>query len=200
MNRYAAFAEPWRQHEMSMDLRHAEAIGRFIRHLQSPARVVEVGCCYGVSTAEVLAACEESGAVALLIDVAFTESVKRMVTESVDRVSVGMTCDHSAACLGRCADGESVVILDGDHRRSYMELEDEILSDVRPRAIVLHDITSHRLDCDGPRWFMHKWQAMRYFLTVDCLPREGERTDRGIAFLCRSTEDAFAARFACAGC
>lgn len=197
MNRYAEFAEPWRQHEMSMDVRHAGMVGRFLRGLGGLKSVVEVGCCYGVSTAEVLDACEQSGAQCTLIDLAFTQSVVKMLAAACNRVRVSMASDHSAAVLGKHLSEECVLLLDGDHRRVYMELEDEILAKTPPRALILHDITSHRPDCDGPRWMLHRWQAKGYLAAVDYMPRDGERTERGLGILCRDAADAGIARAAC---
>lgn len=190
MNRYAAFAEPWRHHEMSMDLRHAAAIGRFLSSLPMLSSVVEVGCCFGVSTAEVLAACESQRASLTLIDIAFQDSIRQMVAAAAGSVAVTMSADPSASVLARYATPQSAVILDGDHRQSYMELEDEILVKVQPRAIILHDVISFRPDTDGPRWFLHRWQSRGYLVAIDYLPREGERTDRGLAILCSSPADA----------
>jgi hypothetical protein len=197
MNRYAEFAEPWRQHEMSMDVRHAGMVGRFLRGLGGLKSVVEVGCCYGVSTAEVLDACEQSGAQCTLIDLAFTQSVVKMLAAACNRVRVSMASDHSAAVLGKYLSEECVLLLDGDHRRVYMELEDEILGRCPPRALILHGVTSHRLDCDGPRWMLHRWQALGYRVAIDYMPREGERTDRGLAILCSSERDGLVARLSC---
>lgn len=199
MNPYRAFAEPFRGHEMSMDFRHALMLGGFLTSLPNMTSVAEVGCCFGVSTAEVLHACGAADASVALIDIAFQPSVQMMFAEAAGRVRVSMTCDHSASCLDRYVLENSVVILDGDHRRGYMELEDDVLGHILPRAIVLHDVTSHRADCDGPRWFLHRWQSRGYLVALDYMPREGERTDRGLAILCRDAADAQIARAACAG-
>lgn len=198
MNRYESFAEPWRQHEMSMDIRHARMVGRFLEaacHLNS---VIEVGSCFGVSTAEVLAACEKTGAECTLVDIVFQEPVKKMLAEACGRVRATMVADHSASVLHKLVDAGSIVLLDGDHRRCYMELEDEaLMRSGPPRAVILHDIASHRIDCDGPRWMLHLWQSRGYKVAVDFMPREGERTDRGLGILCRSVADAEIARSAC---
>lgn len=193
MNRYAEFAAPFAGHVMSMDARHAAMVRRFLLNVEPPANVIEVGCCYGVSTAEVLDACEEAGFSATLIDTVFQDSVKAMAAASAGRIAMVMDVGHSVAVLGHYVTKQSIVLLDGDHRRAYMELESEILERQQPRVIVLHDVTSARPDCDGPAWVLHRWQAAGYFVAIDYLPREGERTERGLAILCRDVTDAEAA-------
>lgn len=190
MNRYRQFNGLFRDHAMSMDGRHAEMIGRFLLNVEPPANVIEVGSCYGISTAEVLAACETAGFPCTLIDTVFQDTVKRMVQEAAGRIAVVMDVGHSVAVLGDYATNRSIVVLDGDHHRAYMELESEILEKANPRAIVLHDVTSQRADCDGPAWMLHRWQSRGYFVAIDYLSRENERTDRGLAILCREPADA----------
>lgn len=190
MNRYAKFADPYVGHVTSMDRRHARSIGAFLLNIEPKASVVEVGCCYGVSTAEVLDACEQSGFACTLIDTVFQPSVAAMAREAAGRVSIVMDAGHSVGVMADYIDKDAVVILDGDHRRAYMELESEILERRPPRAIVLHDVTSQRPDCDGPAWFLHRWQAAGYSVAIDYLPRDGERTERGLAILCRDPADA----------
>lgn len=200
MNRYAQFAEPHIGHAMSMDRRHATMIWTFLHNLPAPANVIEVGCCYGVSTAEVLDACETSGFPCTLIDTVFQQSISQMAREAAGRVPLVMDTGHSVGVLADYLRPHSVVILDGDHHRAYMELESEVLEKRPPRAIILHDVTSTRADCDGPPWFLHRWQANGYFVAIDYLHRDGERTERGLAILCREVEDAqLATRAVCAG-
>lgn len=199
MSRYRVHADPHVGHAMSMDRRHAAAIGVFLLNIEPPANVVEVGCCYGVSTAEVLGACERAGFSCTLIDTVFQASVAAMAREAAGKVLVVLDVGHSVAVLSDYVRKDSVVILDGDHHRAYMELESEILERTMPRAIVLHDVTSGRADCDGPAWFLHQWQAKGYFVAIDYLQREGERTERGLAILCREAVDAeVATRSVCA--
>lgn len=193
MNRYARFADPYVGHAVSMDRRHARAIGVFLLNIEPKANVVEVGCCYGVSTSEVLDACEQAGFSCTLIDTVFQPSIAAMAREAAGRISLVMDAGHSVGVLADYVGKDTVVILDGDHHRAYMELESEILERQPPRAIVLHDVTSQRPDCDGPAWFLHRWQAAGYYVAIDYLPREGERTERGLAILCRDVADAEAA-------
>lgn len=190
MSRYWRFCEPHVANVMSMDVLHAAMIRNFLVNIESPANVIEVGCCHGVSTAAILQACEVTGFSCSLIDTFFQDSVKEMVREAAGRVSVVMDAGHSVAVLGDYCNRNSIVLLDGDHRRAYTELESEILERQPPRALILHDVTSNRADCDGPAWALHRWQAMGYFVAIDYLPREGQRTERGLAILCRDFSDA----------
>jgi hypothetical protein len=199
VNRYSKFSEPYRDHQMSMDHRHAAVIRAFLLGIEPPSKVIEVGSCYGVSTAEVLAACEEREIPCTLIDTHFQESIAQMAREAAGKVALVLDAGHSVGVLGQYATHGSVVILDGDHRRAYMELESEVLEPLAPRAIILHDVTSDRADCDGPAWLLHHWQTAGYFVAIDYLKREGERTDRGLAILCREPADAeVATRAMCA--
>lgn len=190
MNRYAEFSLPYVNDVMSMDRRHAAMIRAFLLNIEAPASVVEVGCCHGVSTAELLYACEEREWPCTLIDTVFQASVQEMIRAAAGRVRVVGDAGHSVAVLDGYLGPQAVVILDGDHHRAYMELESEVLERNPPRGIILHDVTSSRADCDGPAWVFHKWQAMGYFAAIDYLPREGERTERGLAILCRDARDA----------
>lgn len=192
MNEYRQFSDSYVGHEMSMDRRHAEAIGRFILSLNGHATVVEVGCCFGVSTAEVIDACERKDFSLTLIDRLFQEPVVRMFAHARGRMRLVMEQADSTAVLADYVRNSTVVILDGDHRLSHMQVESELIEGCRPRAVVLHDVTSTRSDCDGPRWFLHRWQAAGYHIAIDYLPRAGERTDRGLAILSSSQDDALA--------
>lgn len=154
MNRYARFCEAFLGDQMSMDARHAAAIRRFLLAIDRPANVIEVGCHHGVSTAEVLAACEEADFACTLIDTLFQDSVKAMVREAAGKVHLVTDAGHSVAVIGDYVSDQSVVILDGDHRAAYMELESEVLERKPPRAIVLHDIAAFQQPgCDGPVGF-----------------------------------------------
>lgn len=200
MNRYEKHSAPFVDNVMSMDSRHAAIVREFLLSIAPPAGVVEVGCCHGVSTAQVLDACERVGFSCTLIDTAFTAEVQAMARDAAGKVALVMDVGHSVAVLGDYVSQECVIILDGDHRRAYMELESELLERTPPRAVVLHDVTSNRPDCDGPAWFLHRWQAAGYFVAIDYLPRDGERTERGLAILCRDPKDAeVATRTMCAG-
>ena len=185
---YRVYAAGFEHHQMSMDRRHAEVIGAFLRRCSQPANIVEVGCCYGVSTAEVLSAADARDLHVDLIDPAPQTSVLQMVAAAPPgRVSMHVGMSHEL--LPSVLEPESVVILDGDHRAEYMALEADICRDVMPRAIILHDVTNRDPGCDGPGWFMHVFQRFTYRVAIDCHPRAGMRTHRGLAILCRSVGD-----------
>lgn len=194
MTNYRVHSYAHEEHEFSMDHCHAAAIGKFLRTIEKPRQVIEVGCCYGVSTAEVLAAADERGFGVRLIDTVFQPSVKAMVESCALAV---MHQGTSVNLLSPMLDMNDVLILDGEHSQTYMEMEAQIVANTQPRAVVLHDATSRRGDCDGPAWVLHRLQSDGYFVALDYLPRVGKRTDRGLAFLCRSVADLTAARAAC---
>ncbi|NDD03890.1 MAG: hypothetical protein EB078_03205 [Proteobacteria bacterium] len=199
MNRYIEHAAEWVWHEMSMDVRHAVMIREFLLAVEPPASVVEVGCCYGASTAQVLYACEQAGWPVVLIDPLVKPSVLAMVRAAAGLVEVVVDESRSIDSLGDYLRYGSIVILDGDHRREYMELESAILAAVQPRAVILHDVTSDRDDCDGPAWFLHEWQRKGYSVSIDYLKRPRENTHRGLAIMCRWASDhVWARRAICA--
>ncbi len=193
---YRRHASDYETHQMSMDRRHAAAIGTFLRKCRGVKQVVEVGCCYGVSTAEVLAAADEIDAIVKLIDPVPQPSLLAMLDEAPDgRASlvVGTSAGELAWCLTR----DSVVILDGDHTLAAAAVEAGICAAVLPRAIILHDVTNRDPGCEGPCWMMHIFQWAGYRTTIDCLPRSGERTHRGLAIMCRFNEDHAEAMLSC---
>ena len=193
---YRRHAAMYETHQMSMDRRHAVSIGKFLRQCKGISEIVEVGCCYGVSTAEVLAAADEIDARVTLIEPAPQPNLLAMLADAPEgRASlvIGTSAYELEACLTR----DSVVILDGDHSLAAADLEAEICAAVLPRAIILHDVTNRDPGCEGPGWFMHVFQGVMYRPAIDCLPRNGERTDRGLAILCRDAADHLEAIFAC---
>jgi predicted O-methyltransferase YrrM len=188
MTDYRRHAADYETHQMSMDRRHAAAIGSFLRKCRGVEQIVEVGCCYGVSTAEVLAAADEIDALVKLIDPVPQPSLLAMLDEApAGRASlvIGTSADELARCLTR----NSVVILDGDHSLAAAAVEAGICAAVLPRAIILHDVTNRDPGCEGPCWMMHIFQRAGYSAAIDCLPRPGERTHRGLAILCRRIDD-----------
>lgn len=196
MTDYSRHCADFVDHQMSMDRRHAQSIGRFLRRCSLPANVIEVGCCFGVSTAEVLAAADERSLRVELIDPEPRQSVLRMVADAPPG-RAGMHLGVSHELLPKLIEPESVVILDGDHRAEYMELEAAICREVFPAAIILHDVTNRDPGCDGPGWFMHAFQRLTYRVAIDCHPRPGMRTHRGLAILCRSISDHTVAMESC---
>lgn len=188
MTDYRIYATGYEHHQMSMDRRHADVIGAFLRRCSQPENIVEVGCCYGVSTAEVLAAADHRDVRVELIDPTPQMGVLQMVA-AAQPGRVGMHVGMSHELLPTVLKPESVLILDGDHRAEYMALEADICRDVFPTAIILHDVTNRDPGCDGPGWFMHAFQRLTYRVAIDCHPRAGMRTHRGLAILCRSVSD-----------
>jgi hypothetical protein len=191
--RHASFFET---HQMSMDRRHAVSIGKFLRQCKGIGEVVEVGCCYGVSTAEVLAAADEIDAHVFLIDPVHQPSLVAMVKEA-SSLRVSLCEGTSEELLAKYLTAESIAILDGDHSMACAEIESDICYEIGPRAIILHDVTNRDPGCEGPGWVMHLFQKIGYRVAIDCLPRRGERTDRGLAILCRDVSDHMRAIDAC---
>ena len=185
---YRKYAVEYENHRMSMDRRHADVVGAFLRRCSLPSNIVEVGCCYGVSTAEVLAAADGRGVRVELVDPAPQPSVLEMIAAAAPG-RAGMHVGLSHELLPGLLKPESVLILDGDHRAEYMALEAKICRHVFPAAIILHDVTNRDPGCDGPGWFMHFFQRLTYRVAIDCHPRAGMRTHRGLAILCRSVSD-----------
>jgi hypothetical protein len=159
---------------MSMDVGHALMIGQFIREIDATS-VVEVGCCYGISTGAILDAFEEMWQqqdgehgdcelrqvrVLHLIDVKFQPTIAAMLDKpglvpayaklvSIDEKPSLSKYGNGRPTLGRYY-GE-VIILDGDHSEENVMAEvDLVLSWPKlPRAIILHDTGSDGLP--GPR-------------------------------------------------
>jgi len=203
MGRFLEIAMPHADDPMSMDVGHALMIGQFIREIDATS-VVEVGCCYGISTGAILDAFEErrEGVCELrqkrllhLIDVKFQPSVMIMYHRlnmgpigdtriALDNVASLSKYGDSRPTLGRYY-GE-VVILDGDHSEENVMAEvDLVLSWPKlPRAIILHD--TGRDGLPGPR------------AAVECLRKQwwsivhnetaGPRASRGLT-ICTADDD-----------
>ena len=137
MGRFLEIAKPHADDPMSMDVGHALMIGQFIREIDATS-VVEVGCCYGISTGAILDAFEErrEGVCELrrqrllhLIDVKFQQPIMDMhfarqwqdtLVRIDERPSLSKYGDGKLPTLGRFY-GE-VVILDGNHPLAGMSL------------------------------------------------------------------------------
>ena len=195
MGRFLEIAMPYADDPMSMDVGHALLIGKFIREIDATS-VVEVGCCYGISTGAILDAFEErrEGPFELrqkkmlhLIDINFQTSVMKMyhkvvlgplsgTTIFIDNVASLSRYGEDRPTLGRYY-GE-VVILDGDHAEETVMAEiDLILSWPKlPRAIILHD--TGRDGLPGPRaaveHLRQKWWSIYHNETA------GPRASRGL--------------------
>jgi len=194
---------PHADDQMSMDVGHAMMIGQFIREIDATS-VVEVGCCYGISTGAILDAFEErrEGPCELrqqrllhLIDIKFQSSVMSMYHRvkleplgdtqiTLDNVTSLSKYGDSRPTLGRYY-GE-VVILDGDHSEETVMAEvDLILSWPKlPRAIILHD--TGRDGLPGPQaavdHLRKKWWSIYDNETA------GPRASRGLT-ICTADDD-----------
>ena len=170
--------------EWSMDGRHAEWVKAALVALK-PATAVEVGCHLGVSTLAIL----EAGVTDVhLIDVRITDSVRAMATD------YGATLheETSEMALPKVpASTNMAVLLDGDHSLPVVQKEAELLDRMAPRVVIAHDVTAQHigLGCEGCAWFWHALQCSRWYCYVDCMPRQGERTARGLLIATRTPED-----------
>jgi len=193
MGRFLEIAMPHADDPMSMDVGHALMIGQFIREIDATS-VVEVGCCYGISTGAILDAFEErrEGPFELrqqrllhLIDIKFQQPIMDMyfarpwqdtLVRIDERPSLSKYGDGKLPTLGRFY-GE-VVILDGDHSEENVMAEiDLVLSWPKlPRAIILHD--TGRDGLPGPRaavkHLRKKWWSVFHNETA------GPRASRGL--------------------
>lgn len=164
MGRFLEIAMPHADDPMSMDVGHALIIGRFVRAIGATS-VVEVGCCYGISTGAVLDALEERSEGAFELR---QLKLLHLIDIKVKRTVMDMTClsNHTLVTIDECpslskyADGKhtilgrfygEIVILDGDHAEETVVAEvDHVLSWPKPpRAIILHD--TGRDGLPGPR-------------------------------------------------
>ena len=203
MGRFLEIAMPHADDPMSMDVGHAMMIGQFIREIDATS-VVEVGCCYGISTGAILDAFEErrEGPFELrqkrllhLIDIKFQPSVMIMYHRlnmgpigdtriALDNVASLSKYGDSRPTLGRYY-GE-VVILDGDHSEENVMAEvDLVLSWPKlPRAIILHD--TGRDGLPGPRaaveYLRKQWWSIVHNETA------GPRASRGLT-ICTADDD-----------
>jgi cephalosporin hydroxylase len=188
---------------MSMDVGHALMIGQFIREIDATS-VVEVGCCYGISTGAILDAFEErrEGVCELrrkkllhLIDIKFQQSVADMYyAVNLERLGDTAIILDNAASLSKYGDDRptlgrfygEVVILDGDHSEENVMAEvDLVLSWSRlPRAIILHD--TGRDGLPGPRaaveYLRKQWWSIVHNETA------GPRASRGLT-ICTADDD-----------
>lgn len=203
MGRFLEIAMPYADDPMSMDVGHALMIGKFICEIDATS-VVEVGCCYGISTGAILDAFEErrEGPFELrqkrllhLIDIKLQVPVMDMYHTVglepfgdtrifIDNVTSLSRYGDDRPTLGRYY-GE-VVILDGDHAEETVMAEiDLILSWPKlPRAIILHD--TGRDGLPGPRaaveHLRQKWWSIVHNETA------GPRSSRGLT-ICTADDD-----------
>ena len=196
MGRFLEIAMPHADDPMSMDVGHALMIGQFIREIDATS-VVEVGCCYGISTGAILDAFEEQreGVCELrqkrllhLIDIKFQPSVMIMY----HRLNMGPIGDtkialDNVASLSKYGDDRptlgryygEVVILDGDHSEENVMAEvDLVLSWPKPpRAIILHD-TGKVDGLPGPRAAVERLRSNNWCVYHN--ETAGPRASRGL--------------------
>lgn len=170
--------------EWSMDARHAEWVKTSLASLK-PTAAVEVGCHLGVSTLAIL----ESGVSDVhLIDIAISDSVRQMAAD----YGAKLYEETSESALPKVPASTNVaVLLDGDHSLPVVQKEAELVDRLRPRVVIAHDVTAQHigLGCEGCSWLWHALQRSGWFCYVDCMPRPGERTARGLLIATRTPED-----------
>lgn len=204
---YLDFARDHLADSMSMDVIHARMIGEFIRRIRC-FDVVEVGCCHGVSTGAILDALTEintAGQVPylVLIDPVIQPAVQAMVREAdakfgdeeimvvVKRSKSLDTAPVGIPWIAMHCDRHCVLVLDGDHSEETVlgEIDAVLSRGIQPRAVILHDVGLGGLP--GPRAGVAALRSeYAYTFAMDDAFREGMRTERGLAILCRDAGDA----------
>ncbi len=183
--KYLSIVAPYLEDQMSMDVVHARMLGEFIRR-SGVRRVVEVGCCWGVSTALILEALEWWGTQATYIgiDPVITPGVRAMASRARDAgVNVVLREEKSLGehrALEEVVDDKTFVVLDGDHDESVIVPEVQVCLAADARAIAIHDMGTDGLP--GPKKAVDSLPAMGWTFAWDCVPRPGMRTQRGLAF------------------
>lgn len=165
---------------MSMDLIHARMIGEYIRR-SGVRHVVEVGCCWGVSTAMILESLSWWGDKASYVGI--DPDIKPTVTSlaalaSQSGVNVSLLAERSLdGALSRSMKPGCLVLLDGDHSAETVMAEAKSCRYL-DSMIVFHDCGTGGAGCDGP---------IKAFASLgggaihdDAIP--GMRTDRGLGF------------------
>lgn len=182
--RYLHLIKPHLDDPMSMDLLHAMMIGEFLR-LTGVRHVVEVGCCWGVSTAAALEALSWYGSRAsyTAIDPEIKPTVQVMVDDARThgvRINVVEGESLSPSALAAHANQQTVVILDGDHSPEVVSEEFRICMIAATPAVILHDCGSEG-GLPGPRGVLDAHVGRHD--AIDEKRRAGMRTERGLAIL-----------------
>lgn len=185
MSKFSDLSADFRSDRMSMDLRHAEMIGDFIRAMPA-CPVLEIGCCYGVSTAEVLDAAK--GQVVLVDYPRFQHNVQAMA-ELCEREPYLFAMTGLDYLTANAVPSNTIVILDGDHRKEVVLQEIDACLKHGVDCFILHDIANPAGDCDGPAAALTELQRAGFFIVIDQQARPGERTERGIAFACKDLQE-----------
>jgi hypothetical protein len=170
--------------EWSMDARHAEWVKATLERIRVPV-AVEVGCHLGVSTLAIL---EADIPDVRLIDTRISPSVRAMAGD----YNATLYEERSDTALPKMPPlSEGAVLLDGDHSYPVVKREFELLSQNMPRVLIAHDVAAQLigLGCEGCMWLWHTMQASGWLCYVDCLPRENERTARGLMIATRTVVD-----------
>jgi hypothetical protein len=185
MSKFSDLSADFRNDQMSMDLRHAQMIGAFIEAMPE-CPVLEIGCCHGVSTAEVLGAAK--GQVVLIDYPRFQHSVQAMA-ELCEREPYLFAMTGLDYLASNGVPSSAVVILDGDHRKEVVLQEIAACLKHGVSRFVLHDVANPAGECDGPAAALTELQRAGFYIVIDQQARPGERTERGIAFVCKDLQD-----------
>lgn len=194
--KYLKHISKYMNDRMSMDIRHSFMLESFLSNINNLTHCVEVGSCYGISTAAILTCCELSNASCDLVDINFQPVIKTMYELSSSKIIINLHETSSIKCLDKILHQNSIVLLDGDHTLQYVTKEINIIKNFLPRSIVLHDVTNDSSCCDGPRWAFDELRSLGYYGIIDCKHRQTERTERGLGILCKSIDDYEVAKFA----
>lgn len=172
--------DPRANHIAAMDLRHRNWIesvllsGRF-------DRVLEIGSFEGYSTVAFfnalrVGAVKEVHLCDLKPRPALLDAIRQEQSPHI----------HLHQCLSTqllAEDGEwDLIVVDGDHSKDNCLNELPLLLNVTPDVIFIHDTCSylHYPNCEGSAFLKRAFQLADYYCTEDNLPREGERTHRGL--------------------
>lgn len=203
--RFIDIAMPFADDQMSMDVLHAEMIGKFFVGA-GIRRVTEVGCCHGISTGAVLDAIKaQGGGNVHLIDPVIQPTIRLMIDTvcSVEARRIAVLVSHSTSLasdgdsveVARELTNDSAIILDGDHSKEVVkaEIAAALAGGRFPRAFVFHDCGLSG-GLPGPQYGVAYLVTMGYRYVMDEVKRPGMRTERGLAILCRDDADIKIAR------
>ena len=196
-----AAARPWAESGpdiQEMDHRHVAVIEHFLRSAVWETGM-EIGCWKGRSTkAFVHAMCCGAIRRLTLCDLNIQPEVRALLG---NKVGVMVKEEPGAVALSGMLELD-VVLLDNGHSMSVAMDEWNELKRIRPRAVILHDVTAPAAgyeNCEGPGWMLEQLEAAGYSVARDCRRRDDERTHRGLAIATiheedhKRAEDAFAA-------
>lgn len=183
---FLSVVTPYLDDQMSMDLIHARMIGEYIRR-SGVRHVVEVGCCWGVSTAVILESLSWWGDKASYvgIDPDIKPTVKVLAALASQRgVNVSLLAEKSLdGALSRSLKPGGLVLLDGDHSVDTVTAEVAVCRGVEfgypDPMVVLHDCGRGAAGCEGPRGaFVYAGGGAIHDESI-----AGMRTDRGLGFI-----------------